>query len=55
VPYIRSHTHIDLCNVFGKPMIQNTVFKNAYRTLRLDEVSKVVLAINDDDNLEVGK
>jgi hypothetical protein len=35
--------HVDLHNVFGKPMVQTTIFKNAYRTLRLNEVSKAVL------------
>ncbi len=29
--------------VFGKPMVQTTIFKNAYRTLKLDDVSKAVL------------
>ncbi len=32
-PHINGQTHIDLHSVFGKPMIQPTVFKNAYRTL----------------------
>jgi hypothetical protein len=43
IPYIRSQTHIDLHSVFGKPMVQTTIFKNAYRTLKLDDVSKAVL------------
>lgn len=43
IPYIRGQTHIDLYNVFGKPMIQTTIFKNNYRTVKLDDVSKVVL------------
>jgi DNA polymerase, archaea type len=43
-PYISGQTHIDLYNVFSKPMVQATIFKNAYRTLKLDEVSKAVLA-----------
>jgi DNA polymerase, archaea type len=43
IPYIRNQAHIDLYNVFGKPIVQTTIFKNAYRTLKLDEVSKVVL------------
>jgi DNA polymerase, archaea type len=42
-PYIKGQTHIDLHPVFGKPMVQTTIFKNAYRTLKLDEVSRVVL------------
>jgi hypothetical protein len=43
IPYIRGQKHIDLHFVFGKPMVQTTIFKNAYRTLKLDEVSKSVL------------
>jgi Bifunctional DNA primase/polymerase, N-terminal len=43
IPYIRGQTHIDLHSVFGKPMVQTTIFKNAYRTLRLDDVSKAIL------------
>src|SRR5262249_25938863 len=42
IPYIRNQTHIDLYNVFGKPIVQAAIFKNAYRTLKL-EVSKVIL------------
>jgi DNA polymerase I len=42
-PYINGQTHIDLHSVFGKPMVQNAIFKNSYRTLKLDEVSKAVL------------
>jgi hypothetical protein len=49
IPYIRGQKHIDLYNVFGKPMVQTTIFKNLYRTLKLDDVSKAVLG----DNLEV--
>jgi DNA polymerase I len=51
IPYIRGQKHIDLCNVFGKPMVQTTIFKNAYRTLRLDEVSKAILG---DSSIEAG-
>jgi hypothetical protein len=43
IPYLRGQKHIDLHSVFGKPMVQTTIFKNAYRTLKLDEVSKAVL------------
>jgi len=55
IPSIRGQTHIDLHNVFGKPMVQATIFKNAYRTLKLDEVSKAVLAdsIHEDEESEV--
>jgi hypothetical protein len=54
IPYIRTHTHIDLHSVFGKRMVQTTIFKHAYRTLRLDEVSKAVLS-DSTDNPESGK
>ena len=43
IPYIRGQKHLDLHSVFGKPMVQTTIFKNSYRTLKLDEVSKAVL------------
>jgi DNA polymerase I len=43
IPYLRGQKHIDLHSVFSKPMVQTTIFKNAYRTLKLDEVSKAVL------------
>lgn len=47
IPYIRGQKHIDLHSVFGKPMVQTTIFKNAYRTLKLDEVCKAVLGDPD--------
>jgi hypothetical protein len=53
VPYIRGKKHIDLHSVFAKPMVQSTIFKNSYRTLKLDEVSKAVL--EDADGKELGK
>jgi Bifunctional DNA primase/polymerase, N-terminal len=43
VPRVMGKKHIDLHSVFAKPMIQTTIFKNSYRTLKLDEVSKAVL------------
>ena len=43
VPRVRGKKHIDLHSVFAKPMVQTTIFKNTYRTLKLDEVSKAVL------------
>jgi DNA polymerase elongation subunit (family B) len=43
IPYLRGQKHIDLHSVFGKPMVQTAIFKNTYRTLKLDEVSKAVL------------
>jgi len=42
IPYIRGRKHIDLHSVFGKPLVQTSIFKNAYRTLKLDDVSKAV-------------
>ena len=30
--------------IIGRRTVQITIFKNAYRTLKLDEVSKVILA-----------
>ena len=53
IPYIRNHTHIDLHSVFGKPMVQTTIFKNRYRTLKLDEVSKAVLADSTNNSINV--
>jgi DNA polymerase, archaea type len=49
IPCLRGQKHLDLHSVFGKPMVQTTIFKNTYRTLKLDEVSKTVLG-----NLEAG-
>jgi DNA polymerase, archaea type len=51
IPYTSGQKHIDLHSVFGKPLVQTTIFKNAYRTLKLDEVAKVVLG----DGIESGK
>jgi DNA polymerase, archaea type len=50
IPYIRGQKHVDLHSIYSKPMVQNTIFKNAYRTLKLDDVSKAVLQV-----AEVGK
>jgi DNA polymerase, archaea type len=43
IPCLKGQKHIDLHSIFGKPMVQTTIFKNDYRTLKLDEVSKAVL------------
>jgi DNA polymerase elongation subunit (family B) len=43
VPYIGYPKHIDLCNVYSKVMVQDTIYKKAYRTHKLDEVSKALL------------
>ena len=55
IPYVRGRKHIDLHSVFGKPMVQTTIFKNAYRTLKLDEVSKAVLLSAQQSLEAVGK
>ena len=55
IPYIRGQKHIDLHSVFGKPMVQTTIFKNKYRTLKLDEVSKTGLGYSIEGGGEVGK
>ena len=49
IPYINGQTHIDLHSIFGKPMVQTSIFRNAYRTLKLDDVSRAVLK-NDNVN-----
>jgi hypothetical protein len=36
-------------------MIQTTIFKNAYRTLSLDEVSEAILADTSHEGLVLGK
>jgi DNA polymerase elongation subunit (family B) len=51
IPYIRGQKHIDLYSVYGKSMVQTAIFKNSYRTLKLDEVSKAVLV----DDIGEGK
>jgi DNA polymerase I len=43
VPYIGYPKHIDLCNVYSKVLVQDTIYKKAYRTAKLDEVSKALL------------
>ncbi|HJT47450.1 MAG TPA: DNA polymerase domain-containing protein [Nitrososphaeraceae archaeon] len=43
VPYIGYPKHIDLCNVYGKVMVQDTIYKKAYRTHKLSDVSKALL------------
>jgi DNA polymerase elongation subunit (family B) len=42
-PFIDNRTHIDLCEVFRKELVRGTIFKNRYRTLKLDDVSQEVL------------
>jgi DNA polymerase I len=42
-PYISGKMHIDLYEVFKKEMVKSTIFKNRYRTLKLDEVAQALL------------
>jgi DNA polymerase, archaea type len=43
VPYIGHPKHVDLCNVYSKVMVPDTIYKKAYRTHKLDEVSRTLL------------
>src|SRR5215213_220704 len=42
-PFIDNRTHIDLCEVFRKELIKGTIFKNKYRTGKLEDVSQALL------------
>jgi DNA polymerase elongation subunit (family B) len=42
-PTIESRIHIDLCEVFRKELVKGTIFKNKYRTLKLEDVSQALL------------
>lgn len=42
-PYIKGKAHIDLHEVFKKEMVKSTIFKNKYRTLKLDDVSQALI------------
>ncbi len=42
-PYIENRIHIDLLEVFRKEMIKGTIFKNKYRTLKLEDVTQAIL------------
>lgn len=42
-PTIENRIHIDLYEVFKKEMVKATIFKNKYRTLKLEDVSQGVL------------
>jgi DNA polymerase, archaea type len=42
-PYIKGKVHIDLYEVFKKEMVKSTIFKNKYRTLKLEDVAHAVL------------
>jgi DNA polymerase elongation subunit (family B) len=42
-PCIDNRIHIDLCEVFRKELLRGTIFKNKYRTLKLEDVSQALL------------
>ena len=42
-PYIDGRTHIDLYKVFRNEMIKTSIFKNKYKSLKLDDVSRTLL------------
>jgi hypothetical protein len=42
MPYIGYPKHVDLCNVYSKVMVQDTIYKKAYRIHKLHEVSKAL-------------
>lgn len=42
-PCIENRMHIDLCEVFRKELVKGTIFKNRYRTLKLEDVSQALL------------
>lgn len=43
IPFIDGRTHIDLYKVFRNEMIKTSIFKNKYKSLRLDDVSNTIL------------
>jgi DNA polymerase elongation subunit (family B) len=42
-PTIENRIHIDLCKVFRKELVRGTIFRNRYRTLKLEDVSQALL------------
>ena len=42
-PTIEGRVHIDLCEVFRKELVKGTIFRNKYRTLKLEDVSQALL------------
>ena len=60
IPYIKNDFYqksnqafisdIDLLQVFAKPLVKNIIFKNKYKSLRLDEVSKALLGYGKLEN-----
>jgi DNA polymerase, archaea type len=43
-PCIGNRIHIDLCEVFRKELVRGTIFKNKYRTLKLQDVCQALLS-----------
>ena len=43
LPYLIGKQHIDLLNVYSKAMVKDGFYHSAYRTNKLDEVSKALL------------
>src|SRR5918996_4413170 len=42
-PCIENRMHIDLCEVFRKELVKGTIFKNRYRTLKLEDICQALL------------
>src|SRR5919106_6874393 len=42
-PCIDNRIHIDLCDVFRKELVRGTIFKNKFRTLKLEDISQALL------------
>src|SRR3712207_2052075 len=42
-PCIENKIHIDLFEVFRKELVKGTIFKNKYRTLKLEDISQALL------------
>src|ERR687895_1079341 len=42
-PTVENRVHIDLYGIFRKELVKGTIFKNKYRTLKLEDVSQGVL------------
>jgi DNA polymerase elongation subunit (family B) len=51
LPYIRGdHKHIDLLNVYSKEVVKDGMYPRAYRTNKLDDVSKGLLGYGKYNN-----
>jgi DNA polymerase I len=42
-PYIDNRTHIDLYEVFRRELVRGSIFKNKYRTLKLEDICQALL------------